>query len=352
MEVADANCAQPGSQPFGHLPDGTPVSAYTITDSHRVELTVLDFGATIQSVRVPGPSGSVNIALGHSEISGYLGDADAYLGGLIGRYANRIADATFELDGVTHRLAANDDGACHHGGPVGFSRSMWTVESVSPETITLSLTSPHGDQGFPGELTVTATYTVTGAVVVLEIAASTDRPTVFGPTSHVYWNLTGEGRGAVDAHQLEISADRFLPVSPAGIPTGGLLPVAETPLDFTRPVPLGDRMRADHPQIHRGIDHSFDVVGQGLRPMAALTDPASGRGLELFSDLPAVQVYTSNFFDGSKAGTSGIRYRQGDGIALEPQFHPDTPNHPELGDSVILPGQPRSYRMEWHLLQA
>ncbi|WP_047690013.1 aldose epimerase family protein [Kocuria sp. ZOR0020] len=332
---------------FGNLPDGSPVTAFTIGDADGIHVTLLELGAAVQSLWVPADGGPTNVVLGHSDAEGYVRYADDYMGVVVGRYANRIANATFTLDGQTHTLGVNNGSACHHGGPEGFSHRVWSVTRSSSHSITFELTSPHLDQGFPGEMTVLATYTVEGAVVVLEMEATADRATVFGPTSHIYWNLAGEGSGGVDDHRLTVAAGQFLPVDDDGIPDGALRSVADTPLDFRHPVRLGNVMRADHAQLHNGVDHSLHVTGHGLRHAATLTDPVSGRSVEVHSDLPAVQVYTSNFFDGRTVGTSGTRYRQGDGVALEPQFHPDTPNRPELGDPVLRAGAVRKHRIEW-----
>lgn len=334
---------------FGALPDGTPVQAFTIGDPDGVELNVLDFGAAVQSLWVPEGDGKTNIVLGHSCAADYVRYASDYVGVVVGRYANRIAGASFVLDGKEHSLAANNDGACHHGGKQGFSHRVWSVESVTSHTVTFGLTSPDGDQGFPGRLQAQARYMVQGATVTLEIEATTDQPTIFGPTSHVYWNVAGENSGVVDEHVLTVNATHFLPVDQAGVPNGPLQPVEGTPLDFRTPRPIGTAIRANHHHIHNGLDHSFQVRGSGVRHCATVKDPSSKRSVAVFSDLPAVQVYTSNFFQGTTVGSSGTRYRQGDGVALEPQFHPDTPHHLDLGDPVLRPGQVRRHRIEWHV---
>ncbi|MDO5618085.1 aldose epimerase family protein [Kocuria sp.] len=339
----------PQIRPFGHTSDGLPVHAVTLGDPKGVELTVLDLGAAVQSLLVPDQDGRVNLVLGHADAEGYAAFAQDYLGVLVGRYANRIAGASFELEGQEYELPANNGSACHHGGPEGFSHRVWDITEVTPNSATFELTSPHLDQGFPGEMVVRARYSVEGGVVVVEVEATADRATVFGPTSHVYWNLAGEGRGSADGHVLTVAAQQFLPVDDDGLPSGPLRSVAGTPLDFRTPAALGDVVRADHPQVHNGVDHSFAISGTGVRYAATLTEPVSGRSVEVHSDLPGLQVYTSNFFDGRTVGTSGTRYRQGDGIALEPQFHPDTPNRPELGDPVLRPGRVRRHRIEWRL---
>lgn len=337
-------------RPFGHRPDGSSVQVITIGDPADLELTVLDLGAAVQSLWVPAGAGRTNVVLGHADAAGYAQFADDYIGVLVVRYANRIAGAAFDLHGQRYDLPANDDAACHHGGPDGFSHRLWDITDATDNSVTLELTSPHLDQGFPGEMLVRARYAVEGAVVILDVEATTDRPTVFSPTSHVYWNLAGEGSGSADDHLLTVAADEFLSVDPQGIPTGPLSAVSGTPLDFRESTRLGDAARSDHPELHNGVDHSLAIRGEGLRHAATLTDPLSGRSVQVHADLPGLQVYTSNFFDGGTVGTSGTRYRPGDGIALDPQFHPDTPNCPELGDATLLPGQVRKHRIEWRLL--
>ncbi|MFE7629320.1 aldose epimerase family protein [Kocuria sp. NPDC057446] len=340
--------AETGPEAFGTLPDGREVTAHVLGAPGGPVLRVLDLGATVQSLHLPdGSGGTVDVALGHPDAAGYAEHADAFLGSVVGRYANRISGARFRLDGELVRLAANEDGNTLHGGPDGFHRRTWQVLDAGPDRLVLELVSPDGDQGFPGRLSLRAAYAVTGHTVALDLEARTDAPTVVGPASHVYLNLAGEGSGTVDDHRLAVEADRYLPVGPDGLPLGGLAAVTGTPFDLTAPARIGDRVRAEHPQTIAvgGIDHSFHLRGTGLRRAARLEHPASGRSVELWTDQPALQVYTGNSLD--TTGSSGRRYRQGDGVALEPQRHPDSPNRPELTDPVLRPGQTWQSRTEW-----
>ena len=342
---------------FGVLPDGRSVTAYRLGHPGALQLTVLDLGAIIHRLELPGPGGEpINVALGLPSVPDYL-DSDAYFGAVVGRSANRIADSRFTLDGTSYQLAANEGRTCLHGGLDGFHTRRWEV-LASPradvgERLALRLVSPDGDQGFPGRLEVIATYQVAGPVLTLDLQAVTDAPTVVNLTNHVYLNLAGEGRGSVDEHRLVVDADEYLPVDEHGIPLGSLAPVAGTPFDLREPRPVGAAARGDHEQVGLvgGIDHSFQLrgpaAGGGLRRAAALSDPASGRGLELWTDQAALQVYTGNALSGDVVGTSGRRYRQGDGIALETQVHPDAMNHPRLTSPVLRPGQRYAARTQW-----
>ncbi len=346
------------ASPFGALPDGRPVTAYRLGEPDGLVVTVLDRGATIHRLEVPGPDAHpVNLALGLAGIDDYLA-SDAYFGAVVGRYANRIAGSRFVLDGMTYRLTANDGANCLHGGTEGFDARLWDVVAApnldAPrDRLTLRLISPDGDQGFPGRLEVLATYRVEGAVLTLDLQAVTDAPTVVNLANHVYLNLAGEGAGGIDGHTLTVAADRYLPVNESSLPWGRLDPVEGTPLDLRTPAVLGERIRNDHEQIGRmgGLDHSFHLNGAGFRSAATLADPVSGRSVEVLTDNPAVQVYTANFLDGAMVGTGGRRYRQGDGIALETQNHPDAPNlapdHPQLPSPVLRPGQRYAARTQW-----
>ncbi|MHC5559356.1 aldose epimerase family protein [Kocuria sp. U4B] len=340
----------PGPRSFGTLPDGREVTVHTLTAPNGLELRVLDLGAAVQALRVPGPDGTgTNVVLGHPDASVYAEHADAYLGSVVGRYANRIGGARFALDGEDFALSANEGPTCLHGGADGFHRRIWRTVRASRTSLVLELVSPAGDQGFPGEVVLRARYTVADDVVALELEARTDAPTVLGPANHAYFNLAGEGSGTVDEHLLLVEADHYLPVGPDSLPLGGLAAVAGTPFDLTAPARLGERVRCGHPQVSAvgGIDHSFHLRGSGLRRAALLEHPASGRYLELLTDRPALQVYTGNSLDGTAPGTSGRRYRQGDGVALEAQAHPDSPNRPWLSDAVLRPGQVHRSHTQW-----
>ncbi len=346
------------ARPFGTLPDGRTVTAYRLGEPDGLSVTILDRGATIQRLDVPGidgPGGEpVNLALGFDTLEGYLG-SDAYFGAVVGRYANRLAGSQFQLDGTTYHLAANNGANCLHGGVDGFDARIWDVVGApTANRLTLRLVSPDGDQGFPGRLEVLATYHVGEGALTLDLQALTDAPTVVNLTNHVYLDLGGEGSGGIDDHLLAVDADAYLPVDAAGIPTapdGALERVAGTPFDLRDAALGGERIRSGHEQIGavRGIDHSFHLNGTGFRRAASVRDLDSGRGLEVWTDQVAVQVYTGNFLDGSPVGTSGRRYRQGAGLALETQHHPDAPNRSALPSPVLRPGHRYAARTQWRL---
>lgn len=314
------------------------------------ELHLLDVGATVQRLVVTcGDGVRRDLALGLADGAAVRSSPD-YIGSVVGRYANRIAAGRFPLDGATVDLPANDRGQHLHGGPDGFHTRTWRVAEQSGDAVVFELVSPDGDAGYPGELTVRARYAVTGDTVELELTATTTAPTIVNLTSHAYLNL--HGAGTIDDHRLSVAAAAYTPVDAASIPTGSHEPVAGTPFDLRRGATLGAVVRSDHPQVReaRGIDHNFVVEGAGWRRMAVLEGPATRTRMELWSDQPGLQVYTGNFFDGSAVDRDGRMLRQGDGIALEPQLHPDSPNRPSGPDwpsAVLRPGETYRSRMAW-----
>ncbi|WP_244930972.1 aldose epimerase family protein [Nocardioides sp. W7] len=339
----------PPGLPFDVLPDGRPVRSVTIGAAPGPLVEVLTLGATVHRLEVAGSDGlRRNVVLGHASAADRLAST-AYLGGTIGRYANRIAGGRFPLAGREVVVDTHDRGNSLHGGPDGFDRRLWDVVAQAPDEVALALLSPDGDQGFPGAVSVLVRYRVEGAVVRVELEATTDAPTVLNLTNHAYFNLDGEGAGTVDDHVLTLAADEYTPVDAAGIPLGGHAPVGGTPFDFRDPAPIGPALRRDHPQLldARGIDHNYVVRGAGMRVHAALASDRSGIGLELRSDQPGLQVYTGNFLDGTDPSTGRGRYRQGDGIALEPQLFPDSPNRPAWPSAQVGPGETYRATLEW-----
>jgi aldose 1-epimerase len=335
-------------EPFGRTPDGDEVERYTLA-AGGLTVRITTYGAIVQELLAPGRTGeTANVVLGFPGLEGYTTRNAPYLGAIVGRYANRIANAAFTLDGALHRLAANDGPHCLHGGRRGFDTRVWQVtgskRTNAGVALALGLTSPDGDQGFPGAVVVEVTYTVSrDDSLRIDYRATTDRPTVLNLTSHLYWQLSGEGSGSVEDHVLTVGASRYLPVGDGMIPTGDVAPVAGTPLDFTTPRRIGARLRDSFDQLAaaHGYDHHLvldPVDPASLLPAIRLDDPASGRRLEIATTEPGVQVYTGNHLDGSLAGTSGRLYRQGDGIALETQHGPDSPNRPEFPSTVLRPG--------------
>ena len=338
---------------------GTPGTSDTFGDQTRVltigrapgvVLEVLDLGATVHALHVTGGDGvRRNVVLGHPDPRDHLGSTH-FLGGTIGRYANRIREGRFELDGQPVTVGTNDRGNALHGGPDGFDQRVWTVEEHTDDTLVLGLLSPDGDQGFPGALAVRARFTVGDASARLDLEATTDAPTVVNLTSHAYWNLAGEGSGAVDDHTLQVEADRWEPVDPTGIPVGDPESVDGTPFDLREPRRVGDVVRDRHPQLlaAAGLDHDLVLTGSGWRRVATLTAASVDTRMELWTDQPALQVYSGNGLDGTVPSTQGRSYRQGDGIALEPQLPPDSPNRPDLARAAVLrPGATYAAAIEW-----
>jgi len=327
------------------LPDGREVTRFTLGADDGLRLCVLDLGAVVQSLWVPDASGHrANVVLGSSDLAGHLAGADDYYGAVVGRYANRIAGAEIVLDGRTHPLAVNHGAHTLHGGSDGFDRRLWHVDHVDHRTMTFSLVSPDGDQGFPGQVRASVSYEVDADRIRISYRAESDATTVVNLTQHAHFNLAGEGSGSVDTHLLQVAASRFTPVGPDLIPTGELREVDGTPLDLRSPRAVGSVLRSGHEQVRRGrgLDHNFVLDHAADEPAAVLSDPLSGRTLTLFTDQPGIQVYSCNFQDGTHVGTSGSTYRQGDGIALETQCFPDAPHHegePGWPSAVLRPGE-------------
>lgn len=355
-----ALAAEAKRESAGTLKDGTAIEAVTLSNAKGVSARIISFGATLQKLMVPDRAGKLaDVELGYDDVQTYA-DAPNYWGASVGRYANRIAGGKFTLDGKSYQLPLNDKTNSLHGGTKGFDRQNWRIVSVKsgPQaSVTLALTSPAGDQGYPGTLQVTATYALSeSGDLTIDYDAKTDAATVVNLTNHAIFNLAGEGApGGILNHRLTIPASRYTPVNAALIPTGELKPVAGTVFDFTHGKVLEEGLRdGTDPQIvfGRGVDHNFALdAGQTKQPKLAarLEDPASGRVLEVWTDQPGVQVYTGNFLDGTYIGKSKHVYRMGDGIALEPQKFPDTPNQPAFGSARVDPAHPYHHRMIFRL---
>lgn len=341
---------------FGHMPDGAPVESITLANARGTAACVLTLGAAIQSVLVPDRHGRMaDVALGFANLDSYLADT-AYFGSTVGRVANRIAGGRFTLDGRDYQVPANNGPNALHGGPRGFDKANWEVVELMDgpaAAVTLRHLSPDGDQGFPGTLDVTATYSLDeDDRLSVDYRATTDAPTLVNLSNHAYWCLAGEGEGAMD-HLLTIPADHFHPTDATAIPTGEVRPVDGTPFDFRRPTPVGARVRdgADEQiRIGRGYDHNWAVareVAPEPRLLARVEHPGSGRVLEVHSTQPGLQFYSGNFLDGSIRGKSGRLYRQGDAVVLEPQMPPDTPNKPAFGSVRLDPSETYRNRIEF-----
>jgi aldose 1-epimerase len=334
---------------FGTLADGTQVDIYTLTNSNGMEVTVLTYGGIFQSIKVPDRNGDFdNVTLGFDNLTDYVENNSPYFGAIIGRYGNRIAGGQFTLDGVTYQLATNNGPNHLHGGNVGFDKRVWEVTDTFATDnrvgLELHYVSPDGEEDYPGTLDTTVTYTLTNSNrIVMEYVATTDQPTIVNLTNHAYWNLEGEGEGSIDDHVLRLEASHYTPVDATLIPTGEIAPVADTPFDFTHSMAIGERIRESHEQLlfGRGYDHNWvlDREGDDLELAARLFEPDSGRILKIYTTEPGIQFYSGNFLDGTLIGTSGRTYRQGDGLALETQHFPDSPNKPNFPSTVLRPGE-------------
>ena len=335
--------------PFGKMPDGTPVKIYTLRNSEGIEARIMTYGGIVLSLKVPDKKGKFDdVVLGYDNLDGYIvNKGDPHFGALIGRYGNRIGGAKFTLEGKTYTLAANNGPNSLHGGIKGFDKVVWQGRSsVTPIGPALELTyvSKDGEEGFPGNLKVTAVYTLTDDNGLrLDFTATTDKPTICNLTHHSYFNLAGQGNGDILGHEVYINSDKFTPVDKDLIPTGELKSVAGTPFDFRKPTTIGARINNDDEQLKfgNGYDHNW-VVNKPLGKLslqARVYEPTSGRVMEVMSTEPGLQFYTGNFLDGSITGKSGKVYQRRSGLCMEPQHYPDSPNKPGFPSVVIRPGE-------------
>jgi len=328
---------------FGRLPDGTAVSIYTLSNRNRVEARITNYGGIIVSLRAPDRNGSLaDIVLGFDSLAEYLENPGPYFGALIGRYANRIAQGRIHLDGIEYRLDRNNGPNSIHGGAGGFDKRVWTPREL-PDGLELQYRSNDGEGGFPGNLTVTATYHLTDANELrVDYGATTDRNTVINLTSHSYFNLKGAGSGDILGHLVALHADRFTPVDSVLIPTGELRAVAGTPFDFRKPLAIGARIGQDDEQLRlgNGYDHNWVLSrhGNGLALAARVEEPESGRILEVHTTEPGIQFYTANFLDGTIRGKGGQTYARRSALCLETQHFPDSPNHQNFPSTTLKPG--------------
>jgi len=345
--VAQAASAKAGVQqkPFGTR-DGRPVNLYTLTNSHGVEVQAMNYGGIILSIRVPDRKGQMaDIVLGHETMEGYIPNPP-FLGAIVGRYANRIANGQFTLDGKTYNLPKNDGPNTLHGGTTRtFDKVVWDAEPLKDKTgVAFSYLSKDGEEGFPGNLKVKVTYTLTNAnELVIDYEATTDKATPINVSQHSYFNLKGEGNGDILDHEVMLNADRFTPVDKNLIPTGELRPVKGTPFDFTTPTKVGTRIDDSYEQLQlgHGYDHNFVInrKGPGMVLAARVYEPTTGRVLEVSTTQPGVQFYTGNFLDGSVTGKQGHVYKRRFGLCLETQHFPDSPNHPDFPNTILKPGE-------------
>jgi aldose 1-epimerase len=327
--------------PWGRAPDGAPIERFELSGARDLRVVLASWGATLVRVLAPDRHGTVgDVVLGFDALAGYTG-ANPYLGGTIGRHANRIAGARFSLHGRVVELGANEPPHHLHGGFRGFDRRPWRARAFAGPAaagVVFQRSSPAGEEGYPGRLEVEARYTLTHAGELhVEFEARTDAPTVVSMTQHAYWNLRDGGAGDMLDHELEIAADFYTPVDREGIPTGGRAPVAGTALDFRTPRRLRDALH----ERPAGLDHNLALRGGGgaLAFAARLRDPASGRALELATTAPGLQLYAGGGLDGRCVGRGGVAYRRHAGLCLEPQRFPDAPNQPAFASSSLEPGE-------------
>jgi aldose 1-epimerase len=334
---------------FGTLQDGTRVAAAELSNGAGLSVRIIALGASIQSLNVPDRHGVIaDVVLGYDSPRDYAAKPQ-YFGATVGRYANRIARGKFTLDGKQYALETNDGPNHLHGGRHGLDKVLWKIDEVASGAdarVVLSHVSPDGAGGYPGTLTITATYSVNERnELSVEYRAKTDRPTIVNITNHAFFNLAGAaGNRDVLEHRLTLFAERYTPVDATLIPTGERRSVAATPFDFRQARPIGQLIRDGRDEqlrIGRGYDHNFVLAGPPgqLRPAARLEDPASGRVLEVLATAPGLQFYSGNFLDGTVVGKAGRIYRQGDGLCLEPQVFPDAPNRPDFPAARLDPGR-------------
>lgn len=323
------------------MPDGTNIDSYTLNDG-VIEVSVCGYGARLTSVKAPARDGSVaQVVQGHDNLAGYLADKKTFSGAVVGRFGNRIAQGSFSLEGKRYQVPLNDGPNALHGGPVGFDQKVWLAEE-SEDAVTFTLVSPDGDMGFPGTLTVTVRYSLSGGKLRLDYSATTDKTTVCNVTNHAYFNLAGDDSKTILEHELTVPAAHFTPVNETLIPTGELKAVAGTPLDFTTATKIGARINTEDVQLERarGYDHNWAFGRKGeLKQTARLKDVESGRVMTVETTEPGMQFYSGNFLDGTvetRDGKAMVGYRSG--LCLETQGYPDAPNQPEFPSAVLAVG--------------
>lgn len=338
---------------FGKMPDGREVAIFTLTNNNGLKARVMEYGAILVSMEVPDKNGkTADITHGYDTLEGWLTNT-SYFGATVGRFGNRIKDGKFTLDGKSYTLATNNDPGgipCHlHGGVKGFDKVLWSGRPSSGNGVEFSYLSKDGEEGYPGNLNVRVTYTLTEAnELIWEASATTDAPTILNLVHHSYWNLSGNPAATINDHELMLAAPDFLPTDIGLIPTGVIAPVAGTPMDFTKPRVIGERLEQDTEALKfgGGYDHCWVLEkGTGVRLAARLKHPASGRVMEISTDQPAIQFYGGNFLDGTAAGKGGVKYAKRTALCLETEGFPDSPNQPSFPSSVLRPGQTYQHRM-------
>lgn len=338
---------------YGKMPDGREVSIFTLTNKNGLKARVSEYGAILVSMETPDKTGKLaDITHGYDTLEGWLGNT-SYFGATVGRFGNRIAHGKFTLDGKGYTLATNNDPGgipCHlHGGTKGFDKVLWSGKPTDSNGVEFTYVSADGEEGYPGNLTVKVSYTLTDDnELKWEAAATTDAPTIVNIVHHSYWNLSGDPDSSINDHVLQLNAPNYLPTNIGLIPTGRIAPVAGTPMDFTKPVVIGERIAADFEALKYGggYDHCWVLEkGKDVRLAAKLKDPRTGRVMEISTDQPAIQFYGGNFLDGSVVGKGGVKYAHRTALCLETENFPDAPNQPDFPSAVLRPGETYRHRM-------
>ena len=327
---------------FSQTLNGEQVSLHFLTNKNQVEIAITNYGARIVALIVPNKDNNpVDVVVGFDSLQGYLDSSETYHGAIVGRYANRIANGRFHLDGHSYQLAINMPPSHLHGGPKGFNNQVWKVDEVHDNRISLSYLSKDGEENYPGNLKVIVTYTLTEEnELKIEYRATTDKATILNLTSHPFFNLNGQGDGTIENHLLQINADNYTPVDETIIPKG-VYPVEGTPFDFSKPKTIGQNINDDNEQLRfgAGYDHNYVLDGSGLRKAGMATGDKSGIVMEVITDQPGIQLYTGNWMAGKNKIKYGFFDNRREAFCLETQHYPDSPNHPEFPSTVLRPGE-------------
>ena len=333
---------QSPSTPFGVMPDGTPVDLITLTQGN-LSCELITYGGAVRSLIVPDCDGHpTDVVLGLDTLEDYRSQ-DKYLGAIVGRYANRIADASFCLNGKEYPLAANNGPNHLHGGLEGFNSQVWTAESKEANRVVLSRISPDGEEGYPGTLSVQVTYTLTDDSLEIDYQARCDQDTICNLTNHSYFNLAGHNSGLINEQYVQINAASYTPTFPGSIPTGQIMPVDGTPMDLRQACRIGDHVDDDFPQLIMagGYDHNWVIDGPfgTLRPAASAWCEETGITMEVLTTMPGVQFYTANFLEGCPDGKDGALYGNRSAFCLETQYYPDSPHHENFPSPILRAGE-------------
>jgi aldose 1-epimerase len=336
--------SNPG-KPFGQTPAGESVTLYTLKNARGMEVHIMNYGGIIQKILSPDRNGKVeDVVLGYETLQEYIKDTP-YFGAIVGRFGNRIANGKFTLDGKEYTLAAQNNGQHLHGGLVGFDKKVWKVDASSAQSLSLSYVSKDMEEGFPGNLSVKMTYTLSDDNELgISYEATTDKATVLNLSNHSYFNLSGNAKRDILNQEVQIDASRLVAVNKVLIPTGVLMPVAGTPFDFTKPHVVGARINdtsSEQIVLGGGYDHcwALDKPAGSYAKIATVFDPVSGRKMTVSTDQPGVQFYTGNFLDGHLTDKSGVKITKRHGLCLETEHFPDSPNQPAFPTTVLRPGE-------------